>query len=109
MFTPRASRDPLPGYIADTGKIEEEYLTLTGKPLDPAAEGQFDRATESMRQGNYGNAAIVLEAAARDIPVPAVFNDLGVLYAKLKDGRRAIRAFRDALARDHDSAPTSKT
>jgi tetratricopeptide (TPR) repeat protein len=105
MFTPRASRDPLPGYIADTGKIEEEYLTLTGKPLDPAAEGQFDRATESMRQGNYGNAAIVLEAAARDIPVPAVFNDLGVLYAKLKDGRRAIRAFRDALARDHDYAP----
>jgi hypothetical protein len=58
-----------------------------------------------MRQGNYSNAAIVLEGAAKDIPVPAVFNDLGVLYGKLKDGPRAIRAFRDALARDHDYAP----
>jgi len=105
MFSPHSVRDPLPGYIADTGKIAGEYLTFTGKPLDPAVSGQFDRATELMRQGNYGNAAIVLEAAAKDIPVPAVFNDLGVLYGKLKDGPRAIRAFRDALARDHDYEP----
>jgi hypothetical protein len=106
LSNPHATtRDPLPGYIADDGKIEEEYLTFTGKPLDPAAESEFDRATQLMRGGNYANAVMVLEATAKDIPVPAVFNDLGVLYGKLKDGSHAIKAFRDALARDHDYAP----
>ena len=97
--------DDLPGYIADTAKIEEEYLSFTGKPVDAAATGQFDRATELMREGKYANAAIVLETVSKVIPVPAVFNDLGVLYRKLRDGPHAIRAFRDALARDHDYAP----
>jgi hypothetical protein len=105
MFNPRASLPPLPGYLTDTGKVEEEYRNFTGKPLDPTTAGQFDQATELMRQGNYTSAAIVLEGAARDIPVPAVFNDLGVLCWKLKDGPRALKAFRDALARDHDYAP----
>ena len=104
MFGPQSRREPLAGYIADTNQIEAEYRTFMGKPLDPAAAAQFDRATELMRQGNYGSAAITLENAAKQIPVPAVFNDLGVLYGKLRDGPHALRAFRDALARDHDYA-----
>jgi len=101
----RSNHEPLAGYITDTTKIEEEYLTFTGRSLDPSATTQFDRATELMHAGNYGNAAIVLEAAAKDIPVPAVFNNLGVLYSRIKDGQHAMRSFRDALARDHDYAP----
>ena len=97
--------DPLPGYITESGKIEEEYLTFTGKPLDSAATQQFDQATRLMLEGKYASAAIVLEGAAKEVPVPAVFNDLGVLYMKLKDGPHAVRAFRDALARNHDYAP----
>lgn len=104
LFTARKTLDPLPGYITDEAKIEEEYLTFSGKTLDAAVAAQFDRATELMRGGNYANAAIVLEAASKDIPVPAIFNDLGVLYARLKDGDHAVRAFRDALARDHEYA-----
>jgi hypothetical protein len=104
LFTARATHDPLAGYVTDEAKIEEEYLTFSGKTLDAAVAAQFDRATELMRSGNYANAAIVMEAASKDIPVPAVFNNLGVLYARLKDGAHAVRAFRDALARDHDYA-----
>jgi hypothetical protein len=105
LFRSRSSYDLLPGYSADTTKVEEEYVTFTGKPVDPALTGDFDRATRLVRSGNYGKATVVLESAARNLPVPAVFNDLGVLYAKLKDGPHALRAFRDALARDHDYAP----
>jgi hypothetical protein len=105
LFNARAARDPLPGYITETAKVEQEYLAFAGKALEPSAEHEFDRATELMLAGNYGNAALVLEAASKQIPVPAVFNDLGVLYRKLKDNDQAIRAFRDALARDHDYAP----
>jgi hypothetical protein len=105
LFHTRAARDPLPGYITNPSKVEEEYLTYMGKPLEPAVEHEFDRATELMLAGNYGNAVVVLDAASKQIPVPAVFNDLGVLYRRLKDGPQAIRAFRDALARDHDYEP----
>jgi len=105
MFNPRAIHAPLPCYITDTSRVEEEYVTFLGRPADPAATAQFDRASELMRHGSYGTAANVLEAAAKDLPVPALFNNLGVLYAKLKDGQHAIRAFRDALARDHDYQP----
>ncbi|HUB82592.1 MAG TPA: hypothetical protein VMB03_27530 [Bryobacteraceae bacterium] len=105
LFGSQNRDETLAGYVTDTNRIEAEYRTFTGKPLDPAAEAQFDRATELMRQGNYSSASIILETAAKQIPVPAVFNDLGVLYGRLKDGPHALRAFRDALARDHDYAP----
>ena len=104
-FNGRASYDPLPGYIVDSTKIEEEYRNFTGKLLDAADASQIDRATQLMLHGNYANAALVLETAAKEIPIPAVFNDLGVVYGKLKDGPHALAAFRDALARDHDYAP----
>ena len=105
LFGSQTRREALAGYITETSQIEAEYRTFTGKSVDPAAVAQFDRATDLMLQGNYGSATIILETAARQIPVPAVFNDLGLLYAKLKDGPHALRAYRDALARDHDYAP----
>jgi len=101
----QAVHAPLPGYIADTATVEREYLTFLGKAADSAATAQFNRASELMRQGRYATAADVLEAAAKDLPVPAVFNNLGVLYGQLRDGPHVLRAFRDALARDHDYAP----
>jgi hypothetical protein len=103
-FNPRSTYAPLPGYIEDSSKVEAEYLNFTGKVLDPAATAQFGHANQLMRGANYINAAMVLEAVAKDIPVPVVFNDLGVLYARIKDGPRALRAFRDALVRDRDNA-----
>lgn len=102
VFAASMSHEPLPGYISDTIRIEDEYVTFTGKPLDAGAMAQFEHATQLMITGNYSTAAIVLENAAKVIPIPAVFNDLGVVYQKLHDGPRAVRAFRDALARDHD-------
>jgi hypothetical protein len=105
IFNSRSTYPPLPGYITDTAGVEQEYRAYTGKPLAPAVTAQFDRADQLMRGGNYGNAAVVLEGVLKDLPVPAVFNDLGVLYAKLKEGPQALQAFRDALARDHDYAP----
>ncbi|HEX3745224.1 MAG TPA: hypothetical protein VHW09_14875 [Bryobacteraceae bacterium] len=105
LFRPSNSGEALSGYIADSNKVDLEYQMYMGKSLDSAAAAQFERATDLMRQGNYSNAALVLETTSKEIPVPAVFNDLGVLYGKLKDGPHSLRAFRDALARDHDYAP----
>jgi hypothetical protein len=100
------THDPLPGYITDPARLEEEYLLFNGKPLDDATvTQQFAQATELMLQSNYSNAASVLEAISKQAAVPVVFNDLGVLYVQLKDGSHALKAFRDALARDHEYQP----
>lgn len=101
----QSDRGPLSGYLTERARIESEYREFTGKPLDSTAAAQFDHATQLMRQGDYGAAASVLEKVSKAIPVPAVFTDLGVLYGQLKDGPRAIAAFRSALARNHDYAP----
>lgn len=106
LMTPHFKQVPLQGYVTDPAKVEEEYLALTGKSLqDASAIQQFEQATQLMLMGNYTNAAILMEGASKKAPVPAVFNNLGVLYMKLKDGPHAIKAFRDALARNHDYQP----
>jgi hypothetical protein len=58
-----------------------------------------------MLLANYSNAVILLESISKQAAVPVVFNDLGVLYTKLKDGAHAMKAFRDALARNHEYQP----
>lgn len=106
ITAPISRKDPLPGYITDAARLEQEYQQFTGKPLQDAGSLQrFQQATTFMLEGNYANAAIVLEDTAKAIAVPAVFNDIGVVYLKLNDSPRALRAFRDALARDHDYQP----
>jgi hypothetical protein len=103
---PRFKHDPLPGYIADRARLEEEYRLFTGKSLqDAAVTRQFEQAHNFMLLGNYSSAAILLESTARQAAVPVIFNDLGVLYMKLKDGAHAMKAFRDALARNHEYPP----
>ena len=103
---PHFRPDPLPGYISDTGRLEQEYLQYTGKPL-PEGEPvrDFRHANGLMLAGSYPNAALLLEGVSKAIAVPLVFHDLGLLYAKINDGEHAVRAFRDALARDHGYGP----
>jgi hypothetical protein len=106
ITVPHFKHSPLAGYISDAAKLEEEYALFTGKPLqDAAVNQQFAQATDFMLLGNYSNAVILLEAVSKRAAVPVVFNDLGVLYVKLKDGPRAMKAFRDALARNHEYPP----
>jgi hypothetical protein len=105
IMSPSLNRVPLPGYIAESARLEEEYRLFTGKPLDPAPLRQFDQATKLMLAGSYANAAITLDGVSKEVPVPAVFNDLGLLYMKIDDAPHALRAFRDALARNHDYPP----
>ena len=66
---------------------------------------QWQEAAADVRNAQYADALARLEAAAQQAQVPVVFNNLGVLYAKLNDGPRAIQAFREALVRDSQYQP----
>ncbi len=97
----RSGGDMLAGYISDASSVDREYLRYYGKASDdPIPSRQFQHAGELARARSFAQAADILESVSRQAAVPAVFNDLGVLYAELNDWQRAGAAFREALARD---------
>jgi hypothetical protein len=97
----RPGGDPMAGYIADVAVLEREYAVEHGKLLhDIEVRQVFQRAAELVRKGDLIPAANLLETASKTCAVPAVFNNLGFLYAKLGDRPRTVNAFREALARD---------
>ena len=96
----------LPGYISDTATLDQEYQRFHGKALgDTDVRQQFEKAAKLTGQGEYNGAILLLENISKKAAVPAVFNDMGLLYAQLDDRARAVVSFRDALARDFEYAP----
>jgi len=98
----------LTGYIADSAALTREFAAFTGKLATDGSAAQFEQAAALARQADYAGALAVLETLSREAAVPVVFNDMGVLYAKLNDRARAVSAFREALARDMDYAPVRR-
>jgi len=97
---------PLPGYLDDVAILDQEYQKFHGKALnDNEARKQFQLAAELASRGEYNGAVLILEPLSKQAALPVVFNDIGILYAQLNDRARAIRGFRDALARDIDYRP----
>jgi hypothetical protein len=93
----------LPGYISDFATVMQEYRRFYGKPLEkPELAKQFEAATQVMTKHDYLTAAGMLEEVAKQAAVPAVFNDLGLVYRAQNDRANALKAFREALARDKD-------
>jgi len=96
----------LAGYIASSQVLNQEYFQFEGKSLrDLGLQQQFDHAAILAGRGDFKGAIALLEGIAKQCAVPVVFQDLGVLYAQLNDHRRALNAFREALARDPNYAP----
>jgi len=104
---PREARmELLPGYVPSAGTVQQEYAKFYGKLLNsPEVEQQFQNATQFSGRRDYVGALDMLEAASKVAAVPVIFNNLGVLYAKLNDRSRALNAFREALARDINYQP----
>jgi hypothetical protein len=102
---PIATR-PISGYNPDSALLLQEYQHFYGKPLsNPDVERLYSQANARVAAKDYSNALGMLEQVAKTAAVPAVFNNLGVLYAEVGDRSRSINAFREALARDMDYKP----
>jgi hypothetical protein len=99
-------RGQIAGYIASTEILSQEYLQFEGKPLrDLAPSQEFQRAAVLAGKGDFKGAISLLETISKLCAEPVVFHDLGVLYAQTNDHERALKAFREALARDPGYAP----
>jgi hypothetical protein len=97
--------EPLPGYVNDDQALGREYTRLYNRPLpDALARQDFRYASELVARRDFTGAIPVLERISRLVAVPAVFNNLGVLYVQRNDLDRAIADFREAYVRDADYA-----
>ena len=66
--------------------ILDEYEKYQGKPLlDDQLKEQIDRAVAAATEGKHRESIQLLEKIAAKAPVPAIFTNLGVEYAKLND------------------------
>lgn len=111
LFGPDPQQGPfvLPGYITSTAVFDQESTRFYGKTAKNVdAEEKFQLAAESMSNHDYGGAATLLEEASKQASLPVIFNDLGVLYARMDDPARTVNAFREALARDAGYLPARK-
>jgi hypothetical protein len=96
----------LPGYVDDDQALAREYARLYNRPLpDSLARQDFRYASELVARADFAGAILVLERVSEEVAVPAVFNNLGVLYVQRNDIPRAVSAFREAYVRDADYAP----
>jgi hypothetical protein len=104
--SPRPASAIPEGYIDNPSALEQEFVRFYGQPLkDEAARSEFAAASERAAAGDFSGAVTLLENLVKRAAVPAVFNDLGVLYERIDDRARALVAFREALARDAGYQP----
>jgi hypothetical protein len=101
-----AVRQSLDGYIAEPIAFREEFGQYYGAShLNTKVEEQFAQAADLTEKQEFTGAISLLEVVVKTAAIPVVFNDLGVLYAKVGDRARTLYAFREALARDAGYRP----
>jgi hypothetical protein len=104
---PFRSDTPVPGttYIGTINIIEHQYQQFLGQPLDDVDLGRIKQANELAKKGYFQAAAALIQEVAQKAPVPAVLNNLGVLYQGAGDQGRAKEAYNQALQKDPNYEP----
>jgi tetratricopeptide (TPR) repeat protein len=93
-------RDSGPVFIGNITYIENQYLQLSGAPPTVEVRQAIVQAIELADRGQYERALQALGKVPANTRVPAVWNDLGVVYEKLGDVANARTAYQSALAKD---------
>ncbi len=70
--------------------------------LSPEQMKEIERATNLVKGGFYGNAIPILEKVARQAEIPALYNNLGVLYAVTGDANTSRKFYMKAVEKNPD-------
>jgi len=88
-------------YVTNVSMIIAEYERIEGKPLnDEALKREIEKAVTAAVDGNGTDKVRLLEDLSRKLPLPAIYNNLGVEYAKAGQVTAAQKAFAQALQKD---------
>ena len=92
--------------VTNITMIENQYQQVTGQPLaDPATKQLLESAVNLAKAGQYDASRRLFEQVAAAVPVPAVYNNLGALYAEAGESEKAQDAYQKAIAKDPDYKP----
>jgi len=80
-------------FVTNVNVIAREYELLTGRPLSGDLRQQVEAAVAAAMQSNHAESVRLFEKVAEVVPVPAVYNNLGVEYAKTQNPDASRRAF----------------
>ena len=80
-------------FVTNVNVIAREYELLTGRPLSGDLRQQVEAALAAAMQSNHAESFRLFEKVAEGAPVPAVYNNLGVEYAKTQNPEASRRAF----------------
>jgi hypothetical protein len=93
--------------VTNVNVIAREYEQQTGRPLGDDLRRQIESAVNAAMQSNHTESIRLLEQVAQAAPVPAIFNNLGVEYAKTQNIEASRRAFELSKAKITEVAATA--
>ena len=87
LLRPRTTARRLVGYVPSGAELQAEYTRQYGGILSPDVLRQWEQSNALAAARDYAAAAAILENLSKVVRVPAVFNNLGVLYAEIERPR----------------------
>ena len=94
------ARDSGPVFIGSLVVIENQYLQFYGALPTVDVKQQLVQAIELVNNQQYDRALELFVKIPPEMRVPAVWNDLGVVFERLNDLTNARAAYQAALAKD---------
>ena len=80
-------------FVTNVNVIAREYELQTGRPLSDDLRAQIEAAVNTAKESNHTESIRLLEKVAEVAPVPAIYNNLGVEYAKTQNAAASQHAF----------------
>lgn len=86
--------------INNVSLIAAEYQKYTGQALSDDLRQQIEQAVAAAMKNDHAESIRLFEQVASQAPVPAIYNNLGVEYAKTRNVEGSERALNLAIAKD---------
>ena len=90
-------------FVTNVNVIAREYEQQTGRPLGDDLRKQIEAAVSAAMQNNHAESVRLFEQVAQAAPVPAIYNNLGVEYAKTQNVDASRKAFELSKAKIADA------
>src|SRR5437773_498501 len=87
-------------FITNVSVIQNQYQQITGQPLKDSTVKRLQEGVNLAKAGQFEASRRIFEEITSSIPVPAVYSNLGALYAQKGDAGAARGAYQQAVAKD---------
>ena len=95
-------------FVTNVNVIAREYELQTGRPLSDELRRQIESAVNAATQNNHAESIRLLQEVAQAAPVPAIYHNLGVEYAKTQNADASRQAFELSKAKMAEVAATAE-